>query len=120
MCKNGSRICLWDQPGPQSGELVPIRDCAGRLRAENRADGDALHLIWDAAALPHLLISIANPGLARDPRLPGFRGLGAEPVAAYLDSTPEGAAGVAITPDHPLTIRDAIECRKIGPEEGKT
>ena len=120
ICKDGSRLCLWDQPGPQSEELVLIRDCAGLLRAENRAEGYALDLAWDAAALPHLLIWIANPGLAQDPRLPGFRGLGAEPVAAYFDSTPEGAAGVAITPGHPLTIRYAIECHKITPEEVKT
>lgn len=120
LCQDGSRLCFWDQPGPQSEELILIRDCAGALRAENRAEQYHTSLTWDATALPHLLIWIANPGLARDPRLPGFRGLGAEPVASYFDRTPEGDAGVAITPDHPLTIRYAIECHPITPEEGET
>lgn len=120
LCQDGGRLCLWDQPGPPSEELILIRDCKGRLRAENRDEGYALELVWDAAALPHLLLWIANPGLAQDPRLPGFRGLGAEPVAAYFDSTPEGGEGVAITPGQPLTIRYAIECHPITPEEGET
>ncbi len=120
LSQDGSHICLWDQPGPESEDLVLIRNCGGALRVENRERGYALHLVWDAAALPHLLLWIANPGLARDPRLAGFRGLGTEPVAAYFDSTPDGAGGVTLTPDHPLTICYAIECHPITPEEGET
>lgn len=117
--KPGDTICLWDQPGPEGEDLVLIRDCGGTLVAENRAEGFATRLTWDAAALPHLLLWIANPGLGQEPRLPGFRGLGVEPVAAFFDNTPDGPEGAALEPGRPLTIRYAIECSQISPEEGQ-
>ncbi len=115
--QDGGTLCLWHQPGPESEELVLIRDCGGVLEAENRDDGYTTRLTWDAATLPHLLLWVANPGLGQEPRLRGFRGLGAEPVAAYFDDTSGGIEGLAIAPDTPLTIRYAIECRPIRPEE---
>jgi hypothetical protein len=118
--KDGGIRCLWDQPGPESEELVLIRDCDGWLEAENRAELYITRLTWDAATLPHLLFWIANPGLGKEPRLSGFRGLGAEPVAAYFDATGEAAEGVAITPEQPLTIRYAIDCHPLRPEEDQT
>ena len=109
--KDGSANCLWDQPGPAGEDLVFLRGCAGWVEALDRDQGVVTRIEWDADALPHLLMWIANPGLGGEPRLKGFRGLGLEPVASYYDETPEGAEGLDLTPDAPVTIRYAIACR---------
>lgn len=118
--KAGGDTCLWDQPGPAGEDLVFLRDCAGRAEALDRDRGTLTRIEWDAAALPHLLMWIANPGLSGEPRLKGFRGLGLEPVASYYDETPEGAEGLDLTPGAPVTIRYSIECRSISPKEAAT
>lgn len=115
--KDGGATCLWDQPGPAGEDLVFLRDCAGWVEALDRDRGALTRIEWDAAALPHLLMWIANPGLSGEPRLKGFRGLGLEPVASYYDETPEGAEGVEIAPGAPVTIRYSITCRPISPDE---
>ena len=106
--RDGSTTCLWDQPGRQGEDLILVQNCPGGVEAD---DGTTLtRLTWDAGALPHLLIWIANPGLGQEPRLKGFRGLGLEPVAAHFDATPEGE-GLPLSPDRPTTIRYAIDCQ---------
>lgn len=115
--KDGGTTTVWDQPGPAGEDLVFLRDCAGWVEAADTDRGMVTRIEWDAATLPHLLMWIANPGLSGEPRLKGFRGLGLEPVASYYDETPEGAEGVDITPGAPVTIRYAIECRPISPNE---
>ncbi|HQU67486.1 MAG TPA: hypothetical protein PLI43_04755 [Albidovulum sp.] len=113
MLKNGGTTCVWDQPGPAGEDLVFLRDCAGWVEAADTDRGIATRIEWDAATLPHLLMWIANPGLSGEPRLKGFRGIGLEPVASYYDETHEGAEGVNIAPEAPVTIRHAIECRRV-------
>jgi hypothetical protein len=115
--KAGGTACLWDQPGPQGEDLVFLRDCGGWVEALDRDRGIMTRIEWDAAALPHLLMWIANPGLSGEPRLKGFRGLGLEPVASYYDETPEGAEGLDLRPDVPVNICYSIECQSISPNE---
>lgn len=115
--KSGGTACLWDQPGPMGEDLVFLRDCSGSVEALDRDRGALTRISWDAAKLPHLLMWIASPGLSGEPRLKGFRGLGLEPVASYYDETPEGAEGLDLTPDAPVTIRYSIECHSISPSE---
>ncbi|MGL4280090.1 MAG: hypothetical protein ACRCS0_06975 [Albidovulum sp.] len=114
---NGGTTCLWDQPGPKGEDLVFLRDCAGWVEAADTDRGLVTRIEWDATALPHLLMWIANPGLGGEPRLKGFHGLGLEPVASYYDETPEGAEGLDLTPGQPVTLRYSIECRSISPKE---
>lgn len=115
--KAGGSACLWDQPGPAGEDLVFLRDCEGWVEALDRDRGALTRIEWDAAALPHLLMWIANPGLSGEPRLKGFRGLGLEPVASYYDETPEGAEGLDLTPDAPVTVSYSITCHPISPNE---
>lgn len=116
--KSGGTACLWHQPGPEGEDLAFIRDCAGWVEATDLDRGIATRISWDATALPHLLMWIANPGLSGEPRLKGFRGLGLEPVASYYDETPEGAEGLILGPEAPVTIRYSIECHPIRSEAG--
>lgn len=115
--RTGGTTSLWDQPGPPGEDLVFLRDCGGWVEALDRDRGMLTRIEWDATALPHLLMWVANPGFGSEPRLKGFRGLGLEPVASYYDETPEGAEGVDITPAAPVTIRYSIECQSISPNE---
>lgn len=115
--RSGDNISVWHQPGPAGEDLVFLRDCGGWVEATDLDRGVTTRIEWDAAALPHLLMWIANPGLGSEPRLKGFRGLGLEPVASYYDETPEGAEGLDLDPAAPTTICYSIECLPTTPNE---
>ena len=99
---------VFSAPSALNEDLVQLVHTDGEMVLVYGQENMAVHLTWDAQALPHCLLWISNKGRGAAPWQHQFQGLGVEPINSYFDindDAPEGQDyGLPLTADQPVTI----------------